>query len=151
MATGQLVYVSEAVSPVTDAVLTQIGKTGQANNTPLGITGLLIHSQNSFVQILEGELFTIVDRFDHLRHDPRHNNVSIVMIEPAASRMFKDKSLAILSLSSAPPEERVRVQGLVARWRKAIDLGERPDPNEPLALFRHARGLLTSLGEFKAA
>lgn len=151
MAMGQLVYVSEAVNPVTDAVLTQIGKTGQANNTPLGITGLLIHLQNKYVQILEGELFTIVDRFDHLRHDPRHKDVAIVMIEPAASRMFKDKSLAILSLNAAPPEERSRLEGLVARWRKAIDQGERPDPNEPLALFRHARGLLTSLGEFKAS
>jgi hypothetical protein len=57
----QVFYSSAALVPFSDAELTDLLAVSRANNLRLGVTGMLLYHDGSFLQALEGEE-TIVER-----------------------------------------------------------------------------------------
>lgn len=83
-----LLYTSSATSEADHKVLDQILQTARINNLKLGITGMLLYSQGSFVQLLEGEEGKVKETFNKISLDPRHNNVQLVIEANATNRYF---------------------------------------------------------------
>ncbi len=75
------------------------------NNAQLGITGALLFTANSFIQILEGPQDVVKATFERIKDDPRHRDISLLHFDPLAQRTFPIWSMAFAgSLDpNAPP------------------------------------------------
>jgi hypothetical protein len=78
-------------------------------NKPLGITGMLLHSDGCFFQVLEGEASPVDTLYKKLDRDKRHQQLTLIIREPIAKRSFASWSMGF---SSATPEELAKIEGL---------------------------------------
>jgi hypothetical protein len=92
----QLVYVSNARN--SDADVTAILETARAKNGDKGITGLLAHGGNLFLQIVEGAPEAIDALMVNLNADPRHRSVRVLQDIRIAERDFCGTTMAARTL-----------------------------------------------------
>jgi len=74
----------------------------ERNNTPAGITGILIHDRGRFIQLLEGPAEALDHLFERIRSDTRHKQVSRLLHEPCSSRITPDWSMAFVNAADTP-------------------------------------------------
>ncbi len=84
----RLVYTS--VRKCDDAEIEKILASCKKNNPGKGLTGVLLHSKNRFIQYLEGEKEEIQKLYDVVKVDPRHTSVNQRNFEPITKRVFPD-------------------------------------------------------------
>lgn len=91
-------YVSTQTRPLNNEHMLSILETARSNNASLGITGVLLHRQDSFFQVLEGERDTVKALFEKIRADSRHERVEVVTEGPIRSREYNDWRMAFIEL-----------------------------------------------------
>ncbi len=84
----KLIYSSIREPKCTDAEIEKILVSCKKNNPPKDITGVLIHSKNSFIQYLEGDSKEILSLYDEIKTDDRHRNVIMLAYSPIGERIF---------------------------------------------------------------
>jgi hypothetical protein len=67
-----------------------------ANNRRDDVTGALVHDHTWFAQVLEGNEDTVSATFERILRDPRHSQVRLVRIEPAATRRFAGSWMTVV-------------------------------------------------------
>ena len=140
MALYQLLYISRATDRIDRAELHDIAAFAAGANNGRHVSGMLLYCGGLFVQMLEGESDVIRPLFDKISTDKRHVDVQELACTPTSARLYPDWAMAGLhedDLASASPDERVRVDYLLARVQRhhaTID-----------ALPEDARGLLSDL------
>jgi hypothetical protein len=97
---SHLIYASSADSKMGDAELRAILERARTVNTQLDITGILLHTEGSYFQVLEGEAQAIDSLYAKIAHDKRHTNVVLIVREPIAGRAFADWSMGFASVTS---------------------------------------------------
>ncbi len=70
-----IVYLSTASEDLEEEVIENILKSSKTWNNQNDITGLLLFSEGSFFQIIEGEKNTISELFENIKEDDRHHNI----------------------------------------------------------------------------
>lgn len=60
------------------------------NNARCGLTGLLLHDQRSFFQIIEGEAGAVGATLLRIADDPRHRDLRVLAARPVAFRLFSN-------------------------------------------------------------
>jgi hypothetical protein len=90
MALIQLVYASSATKPLEGEALRELVTVARANNAKLGVTGLLLYKNSSFLQVLEGEEGKVTRLYEKIRQDPRHDGLVILRRRPVAEPGFPD-------------------------------------------------------------
>lgn len=120
----QLVYCSKATSPFTPRDLAQLLRVSRANNARHGITGMLLHDEGSFFQVLEGEEGVVGPLFEHIRQDPRHANIVIITQEPVPARAFGDWTMGYSELTAAELDSVLGVNDFFGNHHTFADLGE---------------------------
>ncbi len=103
-----LVYTSHATRHFTEEDLVSLLKECRAFNQVHRITGMLLHIQGKFIQVLEGSKQEVVSLFEQIAIDPRHKRVALVAEGDSASRIFKDWSMGFKRLT---PEQAVQLSG----------------------------------------
>jgi hypothetical protein len=93
-----LSYVSTQAAGVDNATLQRILIGAREHNEGASITGLLLHRDDSFFQILEGGREEVLDLFERICADPRHERVEIVAEGPIDRREFTDWQMAFIEL-----------------------------------------------------
>ena len=88
-------------------IATQIISYAILNNKKLGITGAITFDGNDFAQILEGEKSVVLNLFEKIKADPRHDNVSIIKNQDIETRHYEE--WAMKHLDSTNYDELVRV------------------------------------------
>lgn len=83
----QLVYSSIRTKACTQEEIEKILASCQANNPKHDVTGVLLHSNDNFIQYLEGGK-EIIKLFDHIKADPRHKSVVLLNYAPLSKRVF---------------------------------------------------------------
>lgn len=102
MRVKQLIYLS-IMAPHTDSsCLRDILRESLARNPQLHITGMLLHINGSFLQLLEG----MPDQVDQLyqgkiRRDPRHVHVHTVLEQQLDEPQFQDWSMGFAEVPAA--------------------------------------------------
>lgn len=86
----RMVYTSSRAPNCNDEAIEQILESSRRNNKPIGITGLLVHSNMRFLQILEGKKATILEVYERIQEDYRHRDSEIKYFEPVENRYFSD-------------------------------------------------------------
>ena len=96
-----LIYMSTASRPMTYEELSDLLKEARAENVRRGITGMLLHQHDTFMQILEGEEQDVQALYEKLRKDPRHNGLHIVRQGKSDRRLFADWSMGFVNMDRA--------------------------------------------------
>lgn len=95
----QILYVSKAVQSISDTELHDIARQARAKNKQNGITGALLFTEDSFIQVIEGDNESIERLLDTLRADKRHRDMTILMDRKVPSRDFSNWSMGMIRAS----------------------------------------------------
>jgi hypothetical protein len=85
-----LAYESQASVPLTEPDLLDLLARSRAKNASLGVTGILLYRQGTFLQVLEGPHAEVDALYDTIARDSRHHEVSTVLAEDRSARRFPD-------------------------------------------------------------
>lgn len=94
-----LVYVSSARKPFTKPELVDLLTRARANNSRLGITGMLLYKDGNFIQILEGDRQEVENLYNIISQDPRHHDIIILDQGLSSERQFAEWSMGFRDLS----------------------------------------------------
>lgn len=83
-----LIYSSVRNASCTDQQIQNILKSCEKNNPGKSVTGVLVHSQNYFLQFLEGEENDLMNLFNLIKKDDRHSKVILLNKGEIKERMF---------------------------------------------------------------
>lgn len=86
----QLMYVSTSAWKLDNGELSAILDVSRANNRRYGVTGLLLHIDQGFLQILEGSEAAVMDVFARIERDPRHIGIRVLFRQNVPERQFGD-------------------------------------------------------------
>ncbi len=68
-----IIYHSHSYYPVNEEITQEIASTAHPNNIDKGFTGMLLATENSFIQYIEGEgLEELESLFEKIKNDTRH-------------------------------------------------------------------------------
>lgn len=96
----QLVYLSAAAKPMTADELGALLLKARVNNKRLGISGILVHHEGSFLQALEGDAAAVARLFATIEADPRHHRVYTLLRGNVSGRSFADWSMGFVAADS---------------------------------------------------
>jgi len=99
----QLVYVSAASWALSNIELNEILDASRRNNAAAGITGLLLHVDRGFLQILEGPRPALRETFARIGRDRRHTALRVLVEQESDGRLFTGWTMGFEKLSSANP------------------------------------------------
>lgn len=89
----RVIYVSSGSGLLTEDQLVHILEQSRANNTRDGLTGMLVYSEGSFLQALEGTDPVLTRTLDRIKADDRHHGFILLSQEPVKERAFPDWSM----------------------------------------------------------
>lgn len=105
----QITYLSSATRAMSQGDLEDILRTARDNNARLGITGMLLYGNKTFIQILEGEESVVEELVKTIKRDPRHTNFQILKKKPIEQHEYADWSMGFKRVSG---EDFEAVKGL---------------------------------------
>lgn len=108
----RLAYLSRATNHFSSEELSGILKVARRKNPLDQITGVLIYYQGSILQILEGEEDKVMECFNRIQKDPRHQDVAIVSRSREANRLFTNWSMGHVDPSEFSPEMRKDIHSM---------------------------------------
>jgi FAD-dependent sensor of blue light len=95
----QVIYSSAAVSLFSETELARLLANARSNNERLGVTGLLLYDDGSFLQVLEGEQQVIDTLYETIARDKRHNRIVALLRRDVSARHFGQWRMGFASMS----------------------------------------------------
>jgi uncharacterized membrane protein (DUF373 family) len=95
----QLSYISTATRSMNTDDLMDILRTARAHNADRGITGMLLYSNGTFVQVLEGEEAVLDDLLARIKRDTRHTALRVLERKKIEQREYADWSMGFKRVS----------------------------------------------------
>ncbi len=95
-----IIYLSSASYLFSEQELMDILNKSRTNNTALGVTGLLLYSEGSILQILEGDEDVLKTLYKRIGGDQRHRSVLKMVDCSITERSFSDWSMGFKQISS---------------------------------------------------
>lgn len=94
-----LIYTSRAVAPLDHQAMLTLLTLARTNNCGQHITGVLLHSADHFLQVLEGTREEVDLLFAKIQRDSRHNQLRLLGKGPIRRREFPNWSMGFSQLS----------------------------------------------------
>ncbi|RYG46723.1 BLUF domain-containing protein [bacterium] len=95
----ETIYVSASVKGLPDEELQRLLKQSRTNNVRDGITGMLLYSDGSFLQILEGPKTAVTQTVSRILQDDRHHLMIVMTEGPIEERTFSEWSMGFARAS----------------------------------------------------
>lgn len=108
----RLLYASRLVDHAYPGKIMEIVEEAQANNPLHGITGILCHSEQMFMQVIEGGRERINALYAAILKDPRHSNVVLLHYEEIHERKYAAWTMGNANLSKINPSLLLRYSAL---------------------------------------
>ena len=134
----QLIYASSETRPMQEDELLGMLKRAREKNKRLGITGMLLHCDASFIQALEGPKDQVMDLINVIRQDPRHDRITVLFEGPIKKRSFSQWSMGLKRPSQ---EELATIEG----YTPYLDLGD----DHPKAIKNYSSVALKLIKAFR--
>ena len=133
---AQLVYTSRAATVMTADQLGLLAAQSGRSNASLDVTGMLLYGTGHFMQVLEGDIFTVNSLFARIATDFRHRDVVRLFFGPLAERRFSHWSMGFVNLDRREVVEPAISEGVaqVVQCCEALC-----NPVEAVALLRSFR------------
>ena len=91
-------YASTETRPFSGDELRALLESARVENEKLDITGLLLHRDNCFFQVLEGRKQVVEDLYEYIARDPRHHRVELLFEGDIDEREFTDWRMGFVQL-----------------------------------------------------
>lgn len=127
----QLVYVSSSTWAMSFEDLNAILDASRENNRRSGVTGMLLHLDHGFLQILEGPRDAVMDIFNRIERDARHVGVRILLERESDERLFDEWTMGFDKPSPATQQS----DPVFEITREAIDHAIEPKKAAELAVL----------------
>ena len=99
----RLIYASRAREPLSAEALSAMMKSARDHNAAAGITGVLVHSEGIFLQLLEGGRNAVNAVYNRVTQDERHHDVVLLSYDEVAERRFAGWAMGQANLSRLNP------------------------------------------------
>jgi hypothetical protein len=99
----RLIYASRAAEALSAEMLSTLLKTARDHNTAAGITGVLVHSEGIFLQLLEGGRNAVNAVYNRITQDKRHHDVVLLSYDEVSERRFAGWAMGQANLSRLNP------------------------------------------------
>lgn len=86
----RLIYCSQATHDVSPDELVDLLGVARRNNERLGLSGMLLYSSQSFLQVLEGPAAELEATYTRIRADDRHAALRLLMDAEVPAPLFPD-------------------------------------------------------------
>lgn len=93
----RIIYLSSAENFVDEVELEKLLLKSRLNNKANDITGILIHIDGDFIQVLEGEQEKIKNLYQKISFDKRHKGMIIVANSEVDKRQFQEWTMGYKS------------------------------------------------------
>ncbi|MGA7675304.1 MAG: BLUF domain-containing protein [Rhizomicrobium sp.] len=127
----QLVYVSTASWAMSNADLNEILDASRRNNRVNGVTGMLLHIDRGFLQVLEGPKAAVEETYARIKQDRKHNAPRILVEQETDGRLFGDWSMGFDRIDQG----QARTTDVFAITRDAIENAITPEKAAHLAIL----------------
>lgn len=98
-------YISSATRLLKPGDLEEILRKSRRRNEERGISGVLLHSNGTFMQIIEGPERAVESLFEVISMDPRHTGIQRLLTRRLEERQFGDWSMACREMSAKEQSE----------------------------------------------
>ncbi|MGF7075436.1 BLUF domain-containing protein [Mucilaginibacter sp. R-33] len=95
-----LVYISTAKKLMGDDELLNLLQTARKKNFAHNVTGMLLYSEGTFIQALEGETEDLYKIYNAIQLDSRHRNIVLMITGMVEERIFPKWSMAFASVNA---------------------------------------------------
>jgi hypothetical protein len=95
---SRFVYVSNASQDFTKADLRSLLQEIRQKNTELGVTGMLLYKDGSFMQVVEGEQEVVARLLEVIQRDSRHTGFQVILHALSEERLFSEFSMGFRDL-----------------------------------------------------
>ena len=133
-----LIYCSAAPRPLGREELAALLAGARLQNERHGITGMLLHVDGSFFQVLEGAPDDVERLFARISADPRHDHVTVIIREPVATRAFGEWTMGHAEMTRDDLDGIVGANDFFASGGSLPEIGE-GRAKKLLAAFRDGR------------
>jgi hypothetical protein len=86
----RIIYSSQATIDFSPDELVALLESARQKNTGSGLTGMLLYSSQSFLQMLEGDPSQLESTYERISSDERHTNLRLLMSIDVSARLFPD-------------------------------------------------------------
>jgi hypothetical protein len=120
-----LVYVSAEKVPMDKKELNAILNVSRSNNASLGVTGVLLYQNGSFLQVLEGNKAQVNNLFDKIATDERHYRIAKVKTFTTDERVFDEWSMGYADITQEELDSLEGFNDFFGQNNSFIDLKEK--------------------------
>jgi hypothetical protein len=99
----RLLYASRAAAGITPESIDSILQQSRRHNPQLGITGILCHGGDVFMQVLEGGRDGVNRLYNTIVRDPRHGDVLLLHYDEVPERRFAGWTMGQVNLARINP------------------------------------------------
>ena len=96
-----IIYYSVAARAMSGEELRALGRECELNDSHVGITGILLHKQGEFLQVIEGPKGVVSDMYARILVDARHNITGKISDRMIAHREFPGTAMGFKNLDEA--------------------------------------------------
>ena len=128
-------YVSTETGDLGSSGMVELLTEARRINTSRDITGLLLHRDRSFYQVLEGAEDVVRQTFDSIEKDERHTAIDVLFEGEVDEREFPDWQMGFLNLDGADIETLQGYSDFLSREDNAKDFLENLSRGKRLALM----------------
>ena len=86
----RMIYCSQATVDLSPEELIALLELARVKNQGSGLTGMLLYSNQSFLQMLEGDPAALAATYERIVGDDRHVNLRLLMNSDVSDRLFPD-------------------------------------------------------------
>ena len=86
----RLIYCSQATQDLDPDELVALLETSRRNNAAVGLSGMLLYSSQSFLQLLEGEPAALAEAYARIAVDERHTRLRLLLDAEVSGPLFPD-------------------------------------------------------------
>ena len=86
----RIIYASQATFDFSPDELGSLLEKARAKNEQAGLSGMLLYSSQSFLQVLEGDEDALATAYARIKVDDRHTNLRLLMEEEVDAPLFPD-------------------------------------------------------------
>lgn len=86
----RLIYCSQATDDIAHEELVALLEVSRRNNQAAGLSGMLLYSSESFLQVLEGEQKALEVTYARIGADERHTNLRLLLDVEVPAPLFPD-------------------------------------------------------------
>lgn len=128
-------YVSTETGDLGSTGMVELLTEARRINTSLDITGLLLHRDRSFYQVLEGAEDVVRQTFDSIEKDQRHTAIDVLFEGEVDEREFPDWQMGFLDLDGVDIETLQGYSDFLSHEDNAKDFLENLSRGKRLALM----------------